>query len=672
MELPGYTLFRNDRQNRVGGGVAIYVKKPLIFVPLASSVSDNPAGSIEYLMGKISLPSQQEIFVTSVYRPPNTPFYKNTNFFTQLANFAPLFSTKLIMRDFNVDMLTTNPYSSLLNNILADLSLKLVPHGVTNISTDRGIHIDLILVDNDDTVTKFSKSPSPFINTHFLISISLPVHSCSPPMHKFTIRNIKSITHESLSAFFAAQNWTPFPELPTTNEKLTFLDSILQKALNDLAPPITINPHRHPEPWMTQELFILSKQVDQSYRRYKRVRTVRSRHCYRQLKQSFSDAVKAARVSFYKTRLGSLNCPKDIWRELRHLGLTDSTPPPKRPICTATELNHFFVSATHPTTTPPPAPLLSQIASEFSSFSFRDISLRELHKSFSHFSSQATGPDGYSLHFLKRCLPFLENQILHLFNSSLQSSTFPTDWKSAFVLPLNKIPNPSGPADYRPIALLNMLPKIFEKAVSYQIVQHLISNSIIDPFQSGFRSGHSTESCLVKLADDIRQAKAKKYLTALILFDFTKAFDRVNFDILLGKLKRYGFDDHSLAWFESYIKGRLQAVRFEKDGQSDWEEIAQGSVLGPLLFQIYINDIGTSISTCRRLLFADDLQMYLSFPPHQLDHFLRLVCNDVTAVSDWCIRNSLSLNTSKLQAIIIGSKPIIDALPPPCRPFILP
>lgn len=348
IKLNGFSVFRNDRKNRVGGGVAIYVKDTFKFIPLSSSPSDVPSGSIEYLIGAFTLPNQQKILTAAVYRPPNSPFFKNSDFFKQLDLFLPDYATKIIMGDFNADMLTQNPQSNIVNKFLIKNSLQLIPHGVTNTSTDRGTQLDLCIADSNDTILHYGKSPSPFINSHFLISATFSIFkTATHPSIQFTYRNLNKIDQAQFQNFLSSSDWVNFYGTNQVDEKLFQLHSILTQALDVHAPMVTISPSQKFEPWITENLFILQKRVYQLYQKYKRKRTTACRKEYRKLHQELNNRLRSARIEYYKSRLKGLSSPKEVWRELRNLGLTES-PTLKTPVLSPNELNDFFISASNP------------------------------------------------------------------------------------------------------------------------------------------------------------------------------------------------------------------------------------------------------------------------------------------------------------------------------------
>ena len=244
-----------------------------------------------------------------------------------------------------------------------------------------------------------------------------------------------------------------------------------------------------------------------------------------------------------------------------------------------------------------------------------------------------------------------------LFNRSFELGIFPTKLKLAKVLPIYKADSKMDTSNYRPISLLSIISKIFEKVMYARIISFLNSENILYPHQYGFQKNKSTEQAIISIQSKIVDAFERKENPCCIFLDFAKAFDTVNHSILVNKLNHYGIRGKALEWLYSYLNEREQCVPIGNT-KSNIEKITcgvpQGSVLGPLLFLLYINDIPNSSSVLKFHLFADDTSIFFS---HKDIKKLQDVLNqELNNVSEWLKANKLSLNVKKSNVLLFRAK----------------
>ncbi len=258
---------------------------------------------------------------------------------------------------------------------------------------------------------------------------------------------------------------------------------------------------------------------------------------------------------------------------------------------------------------------------------------------------------------LKRVGYILAPVISHVISCSLVEGKFPDKLKIAKVIPLHKNGSRTDITNYRPISLLSCFSKIFEKVMQERLVKHLKNRNILYKSQYGFRAGHSCEHALLEAQHKIHRALEKKQVTALLLLDFSKAFDMTDHEILLRKLEHYGVRGLTLSWFESYLTNRRQYVHVnncDSTTQSLNFGVPQGSILGPILFIIYINDLPNISTLAHCIFFADDANLIISADTYEeLNIIVNIILN---LVQEWVSNNGLKLNNLKTKYMIFTNK----------------
>ena len=295
---------------------------------------------------------------------------------------------------------------------------------------------------------------------------------------------------------------------------------------------------------------------------------------------------------------------------------------------------------------------------------FERASEDEIKKLILSSSSKSCDLDPIPTSVVKNCLDILITPITDIITISMETSTFPQNFKEAHVRPLlKKTSLPKNELkNYRPVSNLSFISKILEKIVANRLQAHIKNSHLSNPLQSAYKKHHSTESALLKVHNDIIISMDKGDVTALTLLDLSAAFDTIDHATLTDRLSDwYGISGQAQIWFSSYLQNRHKSVKIE-DTFSDKVTLSygvpQGSVLGPVLFTLYTTPLSAIISSfdINHYVYADDTQIYMSLSVSNAKESLEKLQHCLMCVSAWITGSKLKLNPSKTEFLLIGTK----------------
>ena len=666
----GYTLLHEPRKGKIGGGVGFLVKDSL----RCSTVASPSFSSFEHIVVAVQSGNHTLNFA-SIYRPPGSGISAFLDDFMSFYGFiTTLPSQTILCGDFNIHYDTASPSSLNFKSVLD--SCNLVQH--VDFPTHIHGHILDCLITPSDYKGVDCMGNAGCISDHFCITCKLDV--TSPPEHTaryVNFRQYKKIDREQMSHDLQNIAFVASPSDNVSDLYDQYVDGL--SSLLDIHAPIKFKRLIKPVPtWITQqyrEAKRLRRQFERTWRKYP---TIINRSKLRRQISKCNAIINKAKGDFYSEVINdNSDDPKKLWRELNnvlHRKSRTALPEGKDDNSLANLFGSFFaekISQIHKSFAHQPCHSVSPDTSPSHFRNFKSATEEEIRKVLLSSPTKSCTLDPWPTFLVKEFINILLPSITKLVNHSLVEGFFPSRLKKAIVTPLIKKPSLSKDElkNYRPVSGLCFISKLVERVVANQIKQHMIGNNLGNCYQSAYKSGHSTETALLCIKNDVHISLSKGLPTALVLLDLSAAFDTVDHGILLDRLSSwFGFGGVVLDWFSSYLSGRVQSVKVG-DSVSDpmplTSGVPQGSVLGPILFSLYTTPLSKVISSHRDItyhFYADDTQLYMPISASNATTALDTLKQCLIDVQSWMTSSKLKLNPDKTEFILLGTKSQRDKL----------
>lgn len=675
--IPGYNLVSNNRRDKRGGGVALYIPSVMDYQICHELTIMNDV--LETIFVDVFIPGKRNVVLGVVYRPPQS----NLNLFIDevhniLSN--PLLNNKTIflMGDYNLNLLTCDGNSCIDDflNLLVSFSLMPLITKPTRVSENSSTLIDNIF-------TNLQPFPDAGIiisdlSDHFPIYAKMPLSK--PSFITRQNKHARRSNPENIAKLKEALIATDWSDVLLDQNVDSSFENFFRKfiLLYDENIPIckrdSGNHRKIPRmPWITRSLLKSINKKNKLYYKYKTTKSEQSRLNYTRYRNTLTTTLRVSKKNYYSTQFqATLNDIKGTWKVIKNIFKSNSKTSSIRSLQIDGELvddtksivekfNNYFCSI---------GPNLSEGIPNCDK-SFHDF-LKEPNQqslflmptnevevlSIIHFLKigKSPGCDTISNSLVKNLAVEIVQPLVHIFNLSLTNGIVPREMKVAKVVPIFKKGDPKLLTNYRPISLLTTFSKILEKLIYVRTVKFLNSSKIFSNFQFGFREKHTTTHAILHFINKVSYAMDNHMHTLGIFLDYSKAFDTVDHKILLCKLSHYGVRGAALDWFRSYLADRQQFVSingFDSELQNVSCGVPQGSLLGPLLFILYINDFQYSSDVLSFILFADDSSIFFSHKDAQV--LVQTVNSELRNITSWIHANKLSLNLTKTNYMIYSN-----------------
>lgn len=682
IEIESYKLTRLDRLCKSGGGVCVYTRAALKVKHLKDISGISELGFHQLWM-QIQLNRLKSFVFCVTYRPDYCPVSCFVDdFMDNFSQALTLGKPLMITGDLNCNLLEPSCSEAIaLLDFCKSINLTQLIKEPTRVTETSSTLLDVIITSNTNLVESSGVLPC-HISDHYLVHATLKLKIPKPPP---SFVKIRSFRHYDGQQFVADLERIPWDEVALVDDASEMLDQFNNKftdVLDSHAPVKTIRIKHRCCPFVDAEIQDLMRNRNTLLKCARQTRLPVDWEQYRSSRDRVKSALRNAEKEFVKRKLESSKNTSSKWKIIRNCipRRESSQPVYTRDLKKVTnEFNQFFTSvgarASEASQSlinlhnlPPPLSTTPELyISETDKFRFYAVSNSEVQRVVMSFpSDKAPGYDKIPMSVIKDALPCILPILTLIVNRSLLSSVFPVAWKTSEVVPIPKDGDHEMANNNRPVSLLPATSKVCERIALNQLTSYMKKNNRLTEHQSGNKVMHSCETLNVFMTDKALEAMDSKKLMLMVLLDLSKAFDSLDHAILLVKLKSLGLSHGALEWFRSYLTERSQFVRIGSE-VSDLENTAygvpQGSILGPALFSIYLNDLPTIPHFGSLESYVDDSKLYLSFPVKDTNIITQKINEDLSLIASWCCHNHLLINPDKTKLLVMGTRQMLQKLP---------
>lgn len=676
ISILGFEIVRKDRNinGRFGGGVCLYIRNNLNFNLVENLSNDR----LELITVEITLPHSRSFLISTWYRPPNSPIEIFQGFEEMIDKIDQTNLEYYLLGDMNCDMLSNSYPSACLNNILDLYGLKQLITEPTRITQNTRTLIDLCITNTPEKVT-CSGVRHVSISDHSLVFMCRKSRFDRRSTRIIEIRSFKKFNENKFLEDISQMPWAKINTSNDVNEMWKQWKEMFMSCVDAHAPIRHKRIGKQKPSWLTSEItqklhnrdYLKKKAISSgdnyAWSQYKKARNHTNNALRRAKREYFTHNLTKFEKDQRKTwsllneltsRKGNKN---SIVKELKYNDKNITSPSEIAKTFNEyfTEVGAVLADSIHPTSIGPE----SYLEPTDKRFSIKPPTTETVVKLLESLNERkAIGLDKIPSRLLKVAAVVIAPSLTTIFSRSIATSTFPEEWKLAKVTPIYKKGERKDPSNYRPISVIPVISKIFEKIVYDQLYDYLNKYDILAVNQSGFRNLHSTVTALIEATDKWSLELDQGRFNGIVFIDLQKAFDTIDHTILIAKLNNYGIDNKSLKWFSSYLSQRSQQCSINGALSSPCEVslgIPQGSNLGPLLFLIYINDLPNCLSEATPRMFADDTS--ISVASDSISELELILNKELEKIHGWLTANRLSLNVAKTEFMVMASRQKLTA-----------